>query len=125
MLKPSICAAFHYQDYRNREIDAVISLNDGRWCAFEIKLGANQIDERQKACLGYKRKFPGGKFKSAVSFMCNCGLSKAAYRVRTEFMWCRSRHSKIKRRTDCMVQYPGKKICRFNPHIITINGGKP
>ena len=35
---------FHYQDYKNREIDAVIELSDGRWCAFEIKLGANQID---------------------------------------------------------------------------------
>lgn len=36
---------YHYQDYRNREIDAVIELPDGNWCAFEIKLGANQIDE--------------------------------------------------------------------------------
>ena len=32
---------YHYQDYKNREIDAVIELEDGRWCAFEIKLGAN------------------------------------------------------------------------------------
>lgn len=36
--------AFHYQDYQNREIDTVIELSDGNWCAFEIKLGANQID---------------------------------------------------------------------------------
>jgi uncharacterized protein len=36
---------FHYQDYNNREIDAVIELPGGEWCAFEIKLGANQIDE--------------------------------------------------------------------------------
>ena len=35
---------FHYQDYRNREIDAVIELENGDWCAFEVKLGANQID---------------------------------------------------------------------------------
>ena len=35
---------YHYQDYRNQEIDAVIELPDGQWCAFEIKLGANQID---------------------------------------------------------------------------------
>lgn len=32
---------FHYQDYANKEIDAVVELKDGRWCAFEIKLGAN------------------------------------------------------------------------------------
>ena len=36
---------FHYQDYNNKEIDAVIELENGRWCAFEIKLGANQIDK--------------------------------------------------------------------------------
>ena len=35
---------YHYQDYNNREIDAVISLPSGEWCGFEIKLGANQID---------------------------------------------------------------------------------
>ena len=36
---------FHYQDYKNNEIDAVIELEDGEWCAFEIKLGAKKIDE--------------------------------------------------------------------------------
>lgn len=34
---------YHYQDYNNKEIDAVVELKDGKWCAFEIKLGANQI----------------------------------------------------------------------------------
>ena len=34
---------YHYQDYHSREIDAVIEFPDGQWCAFEIKLGANQI----------------------------------------------------------------------------------
>lgn len=36
---------FHYQDYQNREIDSVIELDDGNWCAFEIKLGVCAIDE--------------------------------------------------------------------------------
>ena len=35
---------YHYQDYLNREIDAVIELDDGSWVAFEIKLGANAIE---------------------------------------------------------------------------------
>ena len=35
---------YHYQDYKEREIDTIIELNDGRWCAVEIKLGANQIE---------------------------------------------------------------------------------
>lgn len=39
---------FHYQDYKNNEIDAVIELEDGSWCAFEIKLGLNQAKEGAK-----------------------------------------------------------------------------
>ena len=29
---------YHYQDYANKEIDAVIELDNGNWCAFEICL---------------------------------------------------------------------------------------
>ena len=36
---------FHYQDYKNNEIDAVIELEDGNWCAIEIKLGLNKVEE--------------------------------------------------------------------------------
>ncbi len=39
---------FHYQDYKDNEIDAVIELDDGSWCAFEIKLGLNQAEEGSK-----------------------------------------------------------------------------
>ena len=35
---------FHYQDYQEKEIDAVVEAPNGEWGAFEIKLGANQID---------------------------------------------------------------------------------
>ncbi|MGI6377564.1 ATP-binding protein [bacterium] len=36
---------FHYQDYRGNEIDAVLELDDGNWCAFEIKLGLDKAEE--------------------------------------------------------------------------------
>lgn len=36
---------FHYQDYKGNEIDAVIELEDGNWCAIEIKLGLNKAEE--------------------------------------------------------------------------------
>lgn len=36
---------FHYQDYKGNEIDAVIELDDGNWCAIEIKLGLNRAEE--------------------------------------------------------------------------------
>lgn len=36
---------FHYQDYKGNEIDAVLELEDGSWCAIEIKLGINKAEE--------------------------------------------------------------------------------
>ena len=47
---------YHYQDYKNREIDAVIELPDGQWCAFEIKLGANKIDSAADNLLKIKKQ---------------------------------------------------------------------
>lgn len=70
---------FHYQDYLNREIDAVIELDDGNWCAFEIKLGANQIDDAAKNLIKIKRLIEedGGIAPSVLCVI--CGLSSAAY----------------------------------------------
>lgn len=55
---------YHYQDYAGKEIAAVIELPDGKWCAFEIKLGANQIDS-------------DGVPPTVLCVI--CGLSNAAY----------------------------------------------
>lgn len=70
---------FHYQDYSNREIDAIIELKDGRWCAIEIKLGANQIDKAAENLLEIKNKIAseGGKVPTIMCVV--CGLSNAAY----------------------------------------------
>lgn len=70
---------FHYQDYGDREIDAVIELRDGRWCAFEIKLGANQIDKAAESLIEIKNKIiaDGGIAPSILYVI--CGLSNAAY----------------------------------------------
>ena len=47
---------YHYQDYNDKEIDAVIELDDGTWCAFEIKIGSYQIDSAAKNILKIKEK---------------------------------------------------------------------
>lgn len=71
---------FHYQDYANKEIDAVVELKkDGRWCAFEIKLGANQIDKAAASLIGIRDKIVEEGVK-APSVMCVlCGMSNAVY----------------------------------------------
>lgn len=74
-------ALYHYQDYRGWEIDAVIELPDGQWCAFEIKLGANQIDAAAQSLLSIQKEFaddPKGKPPAVLCVL--CGLSNAAYR---------------------------------------------
>ena len=69
-----------YRDYRNREIDAIVSLPDGRWCAFEIKLGANQIDEAAYNLIKIRDELAKEKNAVSPSVLCViCGLSNAAY----------------------------------------------
>ena len=71
---------YHYQDYKNQEIDAVIGLPDGRWCAFEIKLGANQIDAAAENLLKIKNQMEEDpKGKPPVVLCVLCGLTNAAY----------------------------------------------
>lgn len=70
---------YHYQDYANKELDAVIELPDGEWCAFEIKLGANQIDEAAKNLKEIYNSIAeeGGVLPSIMCVI--CGMSVAAY----------------------------------------------
>ncbi len=70
---------YHYQDYNNNEIDAVIEMDDGRWCAFEIKLGANQIDAAAKNLLDINQKIKDENGKPASVLCVICGMSNAAY----------------------------------------------
>lgn len=70
---------FHYQDYKNNEIDAVIELEDGEWCAFEIKLGAKKIDEGAKALISACDDIVANGGKAPKVMCVICGLSNAAY----------------------------------------------
>ncbi len=72
---------YHYQDYKGREVDAVLELSDGRWTALEIKLGANQIDKAAAGLLKLRREMeedPKGRPPAVLGVV--CGLSSAAYR---------------------------------------------
>ena len=71
---------YHYQDYSNQEVDAVIELSDGRWCAFEIKLGVNQLDSAAASLISLKKRIEREKDGIAPSTLCViCGMSNAAY----------------------------------------------
>ena len=70
---------FHYRDGRGREIDAIVEMSDGRWGAFEIKLGAGQIDSAAENLLKLDRFFR--EEGCPPSILCIvCGMTTYAYR---------------------------------------------
>ncbi len=73
---------FHYQDYNGKEIDAVIELEDGRWAAFEIKLGVNQIESAAKELISIRNAIAEEKDGIPPDVLCVvCGMSNAAYKL--------------------------------------------
>jgi predicted AAA+ superfamily ATPase len=54
-------AVYHYRDETNLEIDTIVELFDGRWAAFEIKLGGDSFIDEGASNLQkmYKRLTPG------------------------------------------------------------------
>ncbi|MCD8287146.1 MAG: DUF4143 domain-containing protein [Clostridia bacterium] len=70
---------YHYQDYRNNAADAVIELDDGSWCAFEIIFAHNYVDDAAKRLLSLRDSFvkDGDKGPSVLCII--CGLSNFAY----------------------------------------------
>lgn len=69
---------FHYRDEKNNEIDAVVEMPDGKWGAFEIKLGANQIENAAKELLKMKEIME--KEGTEPSLLCViCGMTNMAY----------------------------------------------
>ena len=70
----------HYQDYSNRELDAVIEMENGDWAAVEIKLGAAQEDAAAANLLAIRdaiAKEPKGR--PPKSLIVVLGRSAAAY----------------------------------------------
>lgn len=72
---------FHYKHHdTNHELDAVVELDDGRWIAIEIKLGANQIDNAAQSLLKVNDYFLKGKdVRKPSALVVICGLTNACY----------------------------------------------
>jgi len=71
---------FHYQDYKGNEIDAVIEFSNGEWIAFEIKLGANQIDKAAENLISISNSIAAEENGRPPKSLCViCGMSNAAY----------------------------------------------
>lgn len=71
---------YHYQDYKNNEMDAVVELEDCDWCAFEIKLGGKKIDEGAEKIIKVSKAIEDNGGKPPKVKCVICGLSNAAYK---------------------------------------------
>ena len=67
---------YHYQDYNSNEMDAVIAMPDGKWCGFEIKLGANQIDMAAENLIKIKNEIKASGGIAPDSLCVICCISK-------------------------------------------------
>ena len=46
----------HYRDSDGLEVDAIVALADGRWAAFEVKLGAAAVDEAARSLTRFRER---------------------------------------------------------------------
>jgi predicted AAA+ superfamily ATPase len=70
---------FHYRDSSGLESDAVIALNDGRWAAVEVKLGAKEIEVAAQHLNALKNKVNTDKMREPSFLMILTG-TELAYR---------------------------------------------
>ncbi|MGI6523723.1 MAG: ATP-binding protein [Bdellovibrionota bacterium] len=71
---------YHYQDYKNREIDAIVELKDGRLGAFEIKLGVEAVDNAAKSLIEIRDALKAEGSNRLDVLVVISGLSNFAYR---------------------------------------------
>lgn len=71
---------FHFRDERGNEIDSIIEFPDGTYGAFEIKLGANQIDQAAEALIKFKSMMENEGDRAPKVLCVICGMSNMAYR---------------------------------------------
>lgn len=71
---------YHFRDEKGNEVDAVVEFPDGTWGAFEIKLGANQVDAAASGLLGIKRIMEKEGDNPPKVLCVICGMTNMAYK---------------------------------------------
>lgn len=71
---------YHFRDEKGNEADAVVEFPDGTWGAFEIKLGANQVDTAAAELLKLKRIMEKEGDNPPKVLCVICGMTNMAYK---------------------------------------------
>ena len=54
-------SVYHYRDNTGLEVDMVVEDRSGAWCAFEVKLGAGQVDNAAQTLLKFRDRLDLGR----------------------------------------------------------------
>jgi hypothetical protein len=57
----SDCRVLQYRDNTGLEVDAILEASDGRWAAFEVKLGGRLVDDGAESLLDFVAKVDTGR----------------------------------------------------------------
>jgi len=71
---------YHYRDASGTEVDVIIQLNDGRWGAIEVKMGAGFIEEASDNLLKFKAKVDVSKMQEP-SFLMILTATETAFQM--------------------------------------------
>ena len=72
---------FHYGDHHGLEVDAIAQLRDGRWGAFEIKLGEAHVEQAASNLLYFARSVDDQRSGSPACLAVICGKGYAYRRA--------------------------------------------
>lgn len=69
----------HYRDYSDREVDAIIQHPEGKWGAFEIKLGMDRVEEAAGKLIKFRESLDEKTSKNLSALGIICGTGRYAY----------------------------------------------
>jgi hypothetical protein len=67
----------HYRDNYGVEVDAIVQLADGRWGAFEVKLGSGEVDAAAASLLRFRRQIDTARCgePAVLGVICGTGFT--------------------------------------------------
>lgn len=72
-------SVFFYRDKLSNEVDAIIELDDGRWCAIEVKMGSGEEDEAASKLIKFAKNVNTEKM-GKPSFLAIVTATKIGFR---------------------------------------------
>jgi len=73
-------SVYHYRDAKGTEVDAIVQLNDGRWGAVEVKMGAGDVESTADKLVSFKNNIDTSKMMEP-SFLMILTATETAFQL--------------------------------------------